>query len=124
MTKSCKGVAVLTLLILSGLACARTGVAEPTTPTTRSAGEISRTITHDELERSYVLYVPASINWSQPVPLVFVFHGGMGNGQSAMRMTGFNEVAEQNGFLVVYPNGTGRLSDERLLTWNGGTCCG
>jgi polyhydroxybutyrate depolymerase len=32
-------------------------------------------------------------------------------------------VADREGFLAVYPNGTGRLAD-RLLTWNAGTCCG
>jgi polyhydroxybutyrate depolymerase len=32
-------------------------------------------------------------------------------------------VADRAGFLVIYPNGTGRLSG-RLLTWNAGTCCG
>jgi polyhydroxybutyrate depolymerase len=56
--------------------------------------------------------------------MVFVFHGGTGNAESAIRMSGFNKIADQNGFLVVYPNGTGRLSDEKLLTWNGGDCCG
>jgi polyhydroxybutyrate depolymerase len=39
-------------------------------------------------------------------------------------MSGFNEVADQNGFIVVYPNGTSLLSEDILLTWNGGTCCG
>ncbi len=87
------------------------------------AGETTRTLTHDGLERSYILYIPASINWSRPVPIVFVFHGGTGNAESAIRMSGFNGVADQNGFIVVYPNGTGRLSDNKLLTWNGGTCC-
>jgi polyhydroxybutyrate depolymerase len=47
----------------------------------------------------------------------------MGNAESAIRMSQFNEVADQNGFIVAYPNGTGRLSSDKLLTWNGGTCC-
>jgi polyhydroxybutyrate depolymerase len=34
-----------------------------------------------------------------------------------------SEKSDEEGFLVVYPNGTGRL-DEFLLTWNAGTCCG
>jgi polyhydroxybutyrate depolymerase len=124
MTESCKRFAVLSILFLAGLACTRTGTSTPPTPVTLAAGEMIRTVTHDGLERSYILYVPDSVNWSQPVPLVFVFHGGTGNRESAIRMSGFNEVADQNGFMVVYPNGTGRLSDEKLLTWNGGTCCG
>jgi polyhydroxybutyrate depolymerase len=93
-------------------------------PSALPAGEISRTIIHDGRERSYIIYVPVSLNWSQPPALVFVFHGGTGNAQNAIHMTGFHQIADQNGFLVVYPNGTGRLSDDKLLTWNAGNCCG
>jgi polyhydroxybutyrate depolymerase len=88
-----------------------------------STGEIVRTLTHDGRERSYILYVPSSLDWSQPLPLVFVFHGGSGNAKSAIHMTRFNQVADQNRFLVIYPNGTGRLGSDKLLTWNGGDCC-
>ena len=35
---------------------------------------------------------------------------------------GLNEKADKEGFIAVYPNGTGRL--EQMLTWNGGNCCG
>jgi polyhydroxybutyrate depolymerase len=127
MTKIKNLLVILSALLLAVLACARTkNTAAPITsaPSNLSAGEITRTLTHDGLERSYILYVPASVNWSQPVALVFVFHGGTGNAESAIRMSGFNQVADQNGFLVAYPNGTGRLSDDKLLTWNGGNCCG
>lgn len=107
------------LLLLVILACARPNAA-PSLP----SGETTQTLTHDGLERSYILYVPASVEVTQPVPVVFVFHGGTGNAQSARRMSSFNDVADANGFIVVYPNGTGRLSADKLLTWNGGTCCG
>lgn len=117
------------MLLLVGLACTRTrNVPSPTLTITAQSnlpvGEITRTLMHDGIERNYILYIPSSINWNQPVPLVFVFHGGTGNAESAIRMSGFSKIADQNGFLVVYPNGTGRLSDEKLLTWNGGDCCG
>ena len=87
-------------------------------------GQSARTLTHDGRDRSYVLYLPASVDATRPVPLVFVFHGGTGNAESAIRMSGFNAVADQNGFVAVYPNGTGRLGADVLLTWNGGDCCG
>jgi polyhydroxybutyrate depolymerase len=32
-------------------------------------------------------------------------------------------TADREGFLAVYPNGSGGIGD-RLLTWNAGTCCG
>jgi polyhydroxybutyrate depolymerase len=126
LPKLYKFLAVLCLLLFTSLACARTGKPAPTPPpaNTLPAGETSRTLTHNERERSYLLYVPDTINWSQPVPLVFIFHGGTGNAESAKRMSGFNEVADQNGFIVAYPNGTSRLSENKLLTWNGGACCG
>jgi polyhydroxybutyrate depolymerase len=31
-------------------------------------------------------------------------------------------LADAEGFIAVYPDGTGRMRD-RLLTWNAGTCC-
>ena len=39
-----------------------------------------------------------------------------------VKFCGLNETADQHGFVVVYPNGTGRLGN--LLTFNGGNCCG
>jgi len=107
-------------LLLASLACRfSASTPSPSLP----AGDITRTLTHDGRERSYILHVPEALDFSQPLAVVFVFHGGSGNAQNALQMTEFNPVADQNGFLVVYPNGTGRLSSDRLLTWNGGSCC-
>jgi polyhydroxybutyrate depolymerase len=124
MSKKHKLSTVLNVLLVTVLACARARSPTPTALTSLPVGEITRALTHDGRGRSYTLYTPASVNWNQPVPIVFAFHGGAGNAESAIRMSGFNEVADQNGFIAVYPDGTGRLSDEKLLTWNGGTCCG
>lgn len=117
---------LLTILVflLSMPACGRFNRPTSTTPSELPAGETTRHLTHNGLARSYILYLPATANWSRPLPLVLVFHGGTGNAQSAIRMSGFNAIADQNGFAVVYPDGTGRLSDDKLLTWNGGACCG
>jgi len=57
------------------------------------------------------------------VALVLVLHGGGGNAANAEKITGFTENAKQEGFIVVYPEGTGRLKG-KLLTWNAGPCCG
>jgi polyhydroxybutyrate depolymerase len=54
---------------------------------------------------------------------VLNFHGGGGDATNQWRVSGFNQLADQEGFIVVYPNGTGRLED-KVLTWNGGACCG
>ncbi|HEY9687363.1 MAG TPA: PHB depolymerase family esterase [Coleofasciculaceae cyanobacterium] len=54
--------------------------------------------------RSYYLYAPASYQADRPTPLLLVLHGYLGNDLLMMNMTGFNELAEKEGFLVVYPN--------------------
>jgi polyhydroxybutyrate depolymerase len=36
------------------------------------------------------------------------FHGGYGSGKRIARNTGFNEIADQEGFIVVYPDGINR----------------
>jgi polyhydroxybutyrate depolymerase len=37
-------------------------------------------------------------------------------------MTGFSKKADREGFIAVYPNGSGRLQNH-FLTWNAGNCC-
>jgi polyhydroxybutyrate depolymerase len=91
-------------------------------PATLSPGDVTRMLTHDGRERSYIVYVPPTYDPAQPTAVVLVFHGGGGNAENARMMTGFDAVADAEGFIVVYPNGTGRRTD-RLLTWNGGRCC-
>ncbi len=93
---------------------------------TRSLSQVTDptlTLIVDGLERSYILHVPNSYDGSQPAPLVLNFHGGGGDAVNQWRVSGFNQLADEEGFIVVYPNGTGRLGD-KVLTWNGGTCCG
>lgn len=73
---------------------------------------------HDEVRR-YILHVPVSYTKTKPTALFVVLHGGGGNGRNAEEMTGFTEKSEKEGFLVLYPYGTGRF-DTRFLTWNAG----
>ncbi|TXH99279.1 MAG: hypothetical protein E6Q72_00075 [Pseudomonas sp.] len=74
-------------------------------------------------ERSYKLFVPAGAP-QEPLPLMIVMHGGLGNADETERTTGMNRVAQDNRFLVVYPNGTGLRLLKNRRTWNAGKCCG
>ena len=71
--------------------------------------------------REFTVHVPRGHHG--PYPLVVLLHGGGGNARQAMNAYGMNEVADREGFIVAYPNGSGRL-DKVLLTWNAGNCCG
>jgi len=73
--------------------------------------------------RSYILHLPPSYNGENQMALVVVLHGGAGNAGNIEEVTGFSEKADEEGFIVVYPDGSGRFN-HYLLTWNSGFCCG
>src|SRR5829696_4802659 len=86
-------------------------------------GDYERTITVGGRVRSYLLHVPPSPDRGKPMPVVIVLHGGGGNAEAMAETSGFTAKADEERFVVIYPNGSGRLKD-RLLTWNSGNCCG
>lgn len=55
-------------------------------------------------ERDYLLHAPPNLAPGRPLPLVLVFHGLPGAPEDMVRITRFNELADDQGFLVVYPN--------------------
>src|SRR5204862_6144631 len=71
------------------------------------------------LERRYDLFDTGK---QKHPALVIVLHGGGGNAANAAQMTGFSTLAEKEGFIVAYPDGTGRPGP-RLLTWHSGHSC-
>ncbi len=71
----------------------------------------------DNESRVYSIFIPDKL--TNPAPVIFAFHGGAGSAQNIARQTGFNALARREGFVVVYPQGTGRIA-----TWNAGKCCG
>jgi polyhydroxybutyrate depolymerase len=58
-------------------------------------------------ERSYLLYVPESYDPAKPTPLVISIHGFVQWPANQMQTTLWNDLADQYGFIVVYPSGTG-----------------
>ncbi len=78
---------------------------------------------YDGQRRYFNIHLPSSYDPENSYPLVFVFHGGGGNGENIEDTTNFTIKGDEEGFIVVYPYGTGRL-ETFLLTWNCGFCCG
>ena len=85
------------------------------------AGDHRRSIEVAGRLRSYLVHVPAQYDPSRPTPVVLAFHGLGTNAKTMVRFCGLNETADREGFLVVYPNGTGE--NPNVLTWNAGRCC-
>jgi polyhydroxybutyrate depolymerase len=57
--------------------------------------------------RTYQLYVPDSYDGTRPVPVVFDFHGNGSNAVQQMIYGNFEPEADQNGFVIVAPDGQG-----------------
>lgn len=56
-----------------------------------------------DLERTYTLHVPADL--AEPAPVVIVLHGRGGTGRQMADYTGFDALADQEGFIALYPDG-------------------
>ena len=72
----------------------------------------------DEIPREYTVYIPENYNHSIPTPILFAFHGFGGSNNFIMNSAEFNEIADQENFIVVYPQGS--LILNLLAHWNVG----
>ncbi len=106
-------------VVALALVAAPAASAEPLAP-----GDFEIVVQHGGRKRVALVHVPPAAAQGQPLPVVFAFHGGGGNAEQHRTWIGLDAVADREGFLAVYPFGTGRLFDRKLLTWNAGSCCG
>jgi poly(3-hydroxybutyrate) depolymerase len=74
---------------------------------TSIADKTNGAIVSSGVTRRYLLYVPKTYDRSRLTPLVITMHGGGSWPAAAMYISRWNEVAEQHGFIVVYPAGSG-----------------
>ena len=63
-----------------------------------------RTIMHEGVEREFLVHIPD--NLTEDSPIVFVIHGFTGSARQIMEYSGMNAVADREGFMVIYPQGT------------------
>jgi len=96
------------------------GAAPPsvvTCPTTALApGDTNETVQVGGVARTYILHVPTGYTGSAPVPLVLDFHPILANGAYEESNSGYKALADQEGFVVAFPNGIDNA-------WNIGPCC-
>ncbi len=64
------------------------------------------TIVSSGQKREYLLYVPRSYDGAKPTPLVISMHAGATWPAQQKNLSRWNRLADENGFIVVYPSGT------------------
>ena len=72
-----------------------------------------KTLMVDEIPRQYLVYRPQTL--SAKAPLIMVFHGYTGSASLIMNYSNMNDHADDNGFIVAYPQGTRDLDGNRFF---------
>ncbi len=97
-------------LALSLGGCARITHAKDTT-------DITGSITVGGMDRTYLLHLPSGYDPARPAPLLIALHGAGDTAADMESITGFNALANAQGFLVVYPEGVKRTWADRNNTY-------
>jgi polyhydroxybutyrate depolymerase len=107
------GIVLLIFLILcGGLAFAFVSIAGASPRCRRPAagapepGTSARVVLSGGQERCYLLHVPESLDPTNSTMLVISLHGFSSRPEGQVFLTGWDEIADREGFLVVYPQGT------------------
>ena len=104
--------AVLVLLVLAATAASTTfwmvGPAvrcELPQRASVEAGWTARSLVSGDQDRCTYIYVPPGHDTTQAAPVVFSLHGFLSNPESQALISRWHKLADQEGFLVVYPQG-------------------
>jgi len=69
-----------------------------------SAQDSQEKIDVDDVSRSYVVHLPKSYDQQQHYPVVIVLHGRNQDADDMARLTHFNQFADKDSIIAVYPN--------------------
>jgi polyhydroxybutyrate depolymerase len=69
----------------------------------QAQGTINGTISYEDINRTFILYIPSSYDSSSKQPLVFNFHGYGSNASEQMAYGDLRSQADANGFILVHP---------------------
>ena len=80
---------------------------------------VNGTLEYQSTQRVYSLHIPDSFDGTVAAPMVVFLHGGGGNAQSAQNFTNFNEISEENDFLMLYPQAGFEFPDNSFIWADG-----
>jgi len=85
--------------------------------TSNSQDFISQSLQYDGNNRQYELYIPQNYDGSESVPLLFNFHAGDGTSASQIYISDMRNLADENNFILVYPQAIADPTDGGSLNW-------
>lgn len=79
--------------------------------------DFEATVVSNDLVRRYHVHLPHDRDSSSSFPLFIALHGRLGTGKKMIEQTRFNDIADREGFIIVYPEGFKRSwADGRGIT--------
>lgn len=82
--------------------------AEDAIQKTRQVKNLTETLRHEGIERTYHIHLPPGFSKDEPAPLVFALHGGGGEGRRFDQYTTqgtLTAAADKRGVVLVFPEG-------------------
>tara|TARA_A100001388_G_scaffold66742_1_gene47004 strand:+ start:996 stop:2039 length:1044 start_codon:yes stop_codon:yes gene_type:complete len=82
---------------------------------------------HENLTRCWQTHIPDNLDLNESVPLIIDLHGYASSSTEQKALSSFNTIADEEGAIVIYPdgvlgkNGPWDLQDNQA--WNSGWCC-
>jgi polyhydroxybutyrate depolymerase len=84
-------------------------------------GKSSQMVMAGGAMRTFVYYAPQNLDPNKPAPVVIIPHGFTMSGEAMFTITGYDKIADREGFVAIYPDG----EPGSLGPWNVGSgICG
>ena len=74
-------------------------------------------VTVDGQSRSFLKYLPVNLDPSEQLPLMMCFHGGSGTAEGQLAIGDLRETADEDRFLLVYPQALPDPNDGGSTSW-------
>ncbi len=90
-------------------------------------GTYRLSLTHDVLNRQYLVYIPQGYDVQKIYPVIIIFHGGGGQAEVTFESNNWKSFADEKGFIAVLPDGSREDMDSPASfannpqTWNDGS---
>jgi len=90
------GIGILAATVISGVVHAET---------------VTRHLIFAGVDRTYIVHTPTDYNVANQYPLLLSFHGHYGTGAKEESKTGFDSIADSQGFITAYPDSNPNYGD-------------